>query len=83
MKKQLKQALKNFDNFLKNDEAIVTDWNDYYGFVELQSKNPQDTLDALYSVKDIECVVKAAYVEEGNYIRIVLTDAACDNIGAV
>lgn len=83
MKKELKQALKNFDNFLKNDEAIVTDWNDYCGFVELESEHPQDTLDALYSVKGIDLVVKAGYREEGNYIRIVLTDAACDNIGAV
>lgn len=83
MKKQFKQALKNFDNFLKNDEAIVTDWNDYYGFVELESKQPQDTLEALNSVKGIECVVKEAYIEDNSYIKIILTNDACDNIGTI
>lgn len=83
MKKELKQALKNFDNFLKNDSSVVTDWNDYYGFVELESKNPQDTLDALYNVKGIECVVRTAFIEDNSYIKIILTNAACDNIGAI
>lgn len=83
MKRELKQALKNFDNFLKNDSSVVTDWSDYYGFVELQSKNPQDTLDALNSVKGIELVVKTAFIEDKDYIKICLTDAACDNIGAI